>query len=196
MPLWIYTSETLPNPEYFGKPGYSPEWFLWHGIQLPVLNAGEWEKLPDSFYTMHHKDWRDKAGTRDHVAAAEIGKAVTARWGNRGVVVLDHEPSAKEKEKIARESEDANLAFRMRVVENYEERLREKAVGEKVPTRVTPYEDECYTVLGLTKPYSVEAMRAQRHPGEAVGEQIVAALDRLYKRLGDQEKTKAPALAK
>jgi hypothetical protein len=182
MAFWIYSSETIPNPEYFGKPGHTPEWFDWGGVRLPILNKGEWMKLPDSFYNMRHRDWRDKSGVREHVAAADIAKALTARWGNRGVVVLDHEPSKQEQERSARESQDANLAFRMKVVEEYENAVREKEVTGHGRTRPTPYEDECYTRLGLTKPYSVEAMRAQRHPGEAVGEQIVAALERLEQR--------------
>src|SRR5260370_17203826 len=60
MAFWIYSSETIPNPESFGKPGYTPEWFVWSGVQLPVLNKGEWIKLPDNFYNMRHRDWRDQ----------------------------------------------------------------------------------------------------------------------------------------
>jgi len=187
MAFWIYSSETIPNPESFGKPGYTPEWFVWGGVQLPVLNKGEWTKLSDSFYNMRHRDWRDKSGVREHIAAADMTKALTGRWGNRGVVVLDHEPSKEEKARIARESQDANLAFRMKVVEEYENAVREKEVTGHGRTKPTPYEDECYTILGLTKPYSVEAMRAQRHPGEAVGEQIVAALERLEQRRKTQQ---------
>jgi hypothetical protein len=190
MAFWIYSSENLPNQEYFGKPGYTPEWFMWNGIQLPIVNAGEWMKLPDNFYTLRHRDWRDKSGVREHVSAAELTARLTGRWGSRGVVVLDHEPTKEEKARIAGESKDANLAFRMRVVEEYENAVREREVTGIGRTRPTPYEDECYTLLGLTKPYSVEAMRAQRHPGEAVGEQIVAALERLEQR----RKTQTPAV--
>jgi len=190
MPHFIYTSETLPNPEMFGKAGYTPEWFIWNGIQLPVLNKGEWTKLPDNFYNVMHKDWRDKGGTRIHVAMQDIAEQINSgRYGRRGVICIDHEPTAEEKVKYKAESEQKNLAFRMTIVEGYENAVREKEVtgiGRTVPT---PYEDECYTLLGLTKPYSVEAMRAQRHPGEAVGEQIAAALSRLLKR---QEEEKAP----
>src|SRR5260370_36275765 len=121
------------------------------------------------------------------MATADFTKALIGRWGSGGVVVLDHEPSKDEKERIAREAKDANVALRMKVVEEYENALREKEVTGHGRTRPTPYEDECYPILGLTKPYSVEAMRAQRHPGEAVGEQIVAALERLEQRRKSQK---------
>jgi hypothetical protein len=83
----------------------------------------------------------------------------------------------------------------MTQVEWYENQVREKEVTGKGRTTPTPYEDECYTLLGLTKPYSVEAMRAQRHPGEAVGEQLVAALDRLMnRRRAEEEGEPVPAM--
>lgn len=195
MPHYIYSSETLPNPAMFGKAGYTPEWFIWNGIQLPILNKGEWLKLPDNFYNLIHKDWRDKNGTRQHVAMEEIAKALNARWGRRGVICMDHEPTAAEKLVLEAQSAETNLAFRMTIVEGYENAVREREVTGKGRTTPTPYEDECYTLLGLTKPYSVEAMRAQRHPGEAVGEQIVAALSRLMDRKkAEEEGEPVPAM--
>src|SRR5260370_20290609 len=113
MAFWIYSSETIPNPESFGKPGYTPEWFVWSGVQLPVLNKGEWIKLPDNFYNMRHRDWRDKNCLREHISAADLTKALIRRWGSRGGVVLDHEASKDEKERLAPEAKDANLAFCM-----------------------------------------------------------------------------------
>src|SRR5260370_16673764 len=81
MAFWIYSSETIPNPESFGKPGYTPEWFVWSGVQLPVLNKGEWIKLPDNFYNMRHRDWRDKKGLREKIAPAGPPKASVRRGG-------------------------------------------------------------------------------------------------------------------
>lgn len=207
MPYWLYTSESLPNPELSRKPGYSPEILEAGYVTLPAITEGEWiafhnlfartagskeQAIPfrtnsEGFYTMRHRDWKDRAGTREFVAYSDLSAAVRARWGIRGVIVLDHEPTADEKAELEKRSKDANMAFRMRVVEEYENAVREKEVTGQGRTRPTPYEDECYTLLGLTKPYSVEAMRAQRHPGEAVGEQIVSALDRLMSRKRAEE---------
>src|SRR5262249_61155712 len=91
MAFWIYWSETIPNPESFGKPGYTPEWFVWGGVQLPVLNKGEWTRLSDSFYNMRHRDWRDKSGGREHNPAGGVTKDLTGRGGRRGVGVPVHE---------------------------------------------------------------------------------------------------------
>jgi hypothetical protein len=189
MSHWVYSAESLPNEELIGKPGYNPECFMWGGIRLPFKKG--WQKFPDTFTTIHRQSWRDRP-IRDIIQMRDsddegktikgLARVIEERYASRGVVVLDHEPQPSEKLKLQIAADEANLAFRMQLVEQYEERLKQRAVGELVPVKVTPYEDECYDILGLTKPYSVEALRAQRHPGQAVGEQIVAALDRLMTR--------------
>jgi hypothetical protein len=187
MAWYVYSPETIPNPEMFGKPGYTPEWLVWNGIQLPILTAGEWTKLPEGFRNVRHQNWKDRAGTAEYVETSGIMKAVESRWGRRGIVALDHEPTADEKTKIHAQAKRSNEAFRMKAIEFYErEADKSKArQGEYFPS---PYVDECYELLGLVRPYSVEAMRAQRHPGEAVGEQIVAALGRLEQRRANDAK--------
>lgn len=181
MSYWVYSEEGLPNPQLAGKPGYTPEYMLAAGVQI-IVPERTWFKLPDNFYSLSHRDWTDRAGHRTHVAADELVKIFEKRFEERGVVFLDHEPSDTEKRLYEIKSKDANIAYRMGAVEWYEGQVREKEVTGQGRTKPTPYEDQCYTMLCLSKPYSVEAMRAQRHPGEAVGEQIVAALSRLEKR--------------
>lgn len=194
MPYFIYSTEALPNPELMGKPGYTPDSeYVGHGgFRIGLLPANTWMALPERTFTIKHRDWTDRAGTREAIYMEDIAPAIRNKTEHRGVILLDHEPSEKEKEKLEQKSKEMNLAFRMKAVEWYENQVREKEVTGHGRTTPTPYEDECYTILGLTKPYSVEAMRAQRHPGEAVGEQIVAALDRLDKRREEERKPKKP----
>lgn len=202
MPYFIYSSESLPNPALIGKPGYTPdgECVMHGGWRLPQIPERQWMKLDNFITLVKHSSWLDKRGTPERVYMEDIAPAIRNKWSKRGVVLLDHEPTPEEKKKYENESNDLFLAHLMGVIEDYEERLKQKAVGEKVATRVTPYEDMAYELLGVTKPYSVEAMRAQRHPGESVGEQIVAALERLEKRREEAKSEKnshkpAPATA-
>jgi hypothetical protein len=189
MPYWIYSHEALPNPDLMGKPGYTPdaEYIRHGGFTLAFLPAKTWTKLPDISRTIRHRDWTDRKGTPEAIHMEDIVKPLTEKFEKRGVVLLDHEPDAKEKAVYELKSENASRAFMMSQVEWYEGQVREKEVTGHGRTKPTPYEDLCYSFLELTKPYSVEAMRAQRHPGEAVGEQIVAALDRLDKRRAEQQ---------
>lgn len=185
MSYWLYSVESFPHQTLIGKAGYTPEYVNHAGIQLTV-EAEKWQELPTRWRQVMHRDWMDKRGTAENIMTEDMVKAINSRFSGRGLTILDHEPSATEKKKLETEAADANLAHRMRVIEQYEDQVREREVTGHGRTKPTPYEDECYTILGITKPYSVEAMRAQRHPGEAVGEQIVAALDRLEKRRNAQ----------
>ena len=191
MSYWLYSVESFPHQDLIGKAGYTPEYLQHSGIQLTV-KGGEWMELPSNWANVMHRDWMDRKGTRERILVEDIVKAVVASKPGRGLVILDHEPSASEKTKVEKQAEEANRAHRMKAVEWYENQVTEKQVTGHGRTNPTPYEDECYTLLGLTKPYSVEAMRAQRHPGEAVGEQIVAALDRLDKRRATEAAKSAP----
>ncbi len=191
MSHWLYSVESFPHQDLLGKAGYTPEYLQHNGIQLTV-KGGEWTELPNNWTNITHRDWMDRKGTRERILVEDLVKAIVASKPGRGLVILDHEPSASEKQRIEKQAAEANTAFRMKAVEWYENQVTEKQVTGHGRTNPTPYEDECYSQLGLTKPYSVEAMRAQRHPGEAVGEQIVAALDRLNKRQVEEAKKSVP----
>lgn len=195
MPYWIYSSEPLPNPELMGKIGYTPdsEYLRHGGFCLSQLPAETWVQLPNVTKTIRHRDWLDKRGTEERIYMDDVVGPLRTKFGKRGVVICDHEPSAEEKKKLQQESLDHYNAWLMECVENYENQVREKEVTGHGRTKPTPYEDMCYSILCLTKPYSVEAMRAQRHPGEAVGEQIVAALERLDKRRTEEAKVEKTA---
>lgn len=191
MSYWLYSIESFPHDKLIGKAGYTPEYAHFAGIQLTV-EGKKWQELPNAWTNVTHKDWMDRKGTRERILTEDIIKAISTRFAGRGLTILDHEPTDTERKRVEKEAEEANFAFRMKAVEGYENQVREKEVTGHGRTNPTPYEDECYTILGLTKPYSVEAMRAQRHPGEAVGEQIVAALDRLDKRRAAEQTKSAP----
>lgn len=195
MPYFIYSSETLPNPALMGKPGYTPdaERISHAGFSIGQLDAGKWISLPNYISTLHHRDWLDKKGTTGRVYMDDVAPAIRTKFGHRGVMVLDHEPTSEERKELERKSQELNLAWRMTVVEWYENQVREKEVTGKGRTAPTPYEDECYNILKLTKPYSVEAMRAQRHPGESVAENMVAALERLIARREQEKAADKPA---
>lgn len=197
MSYFIYSSEPLPNPELMGKSGYTPdsEYIKHGGFCLSQLPEKTWVQLPNTVKTIRHKDWLDRRGTEERIYMDDVVAAIRTRFGKRGVVLLDHEPTVEEKKKLEQESLDFHNAWLMECVENYENQVREKEVTGHGRTKPTPYEDMCYSLLGLTKPYSVEAMRAQRHPGEAVGEQIVAALERLNQRREEENKREKAAPA-
>jgi hypothetical protein len=178
MAHWIYSTEALPNPALMGKPGYTPdqEFVKWGGATLPPIPAKEWMKLPDSFDMLRRADWRDRQGTHYEIPITRFKGIIDARFAERGVVFLDHPPSNAEKETLEAVSAELNLQFRRSQVEWYESQVREKEVTGHGRTKPTPYEDECYSLLGIEKPYSAKALQAQRDPGRAAAKEIADAI--------------------
>lgn len=174
MSTWVYSTEPLPSDKLMGKPGYSPEIPMFMGISL-IIKAKEWQKLPDWYPTLHHKDWMDKRGHAERIYTDELVKGLK-RLNERGVIFLDHEPTPTEKEQLPSVSEELNLKFRAEQIKLYEEQIREKEVTGRGRTKPTPYEDECYDILGLPKPYSPEALRSSRQPGEDAAKRIATAI--------------------
>jgi hypothetical protein len=175
MPYWLYSSEGLPDLDLMKKPGYTPEYMQHHGVQV-VMPEREWIKLNDNHYILKHRDRSDKAGYREHIAGEDIVNGLRKRFETRGVIFLDHEPSATEKEALAKVSEEINLKFRTDAVDFYEQQRHEKEVSGQGRSRPTPYEDKSYELLKLNKPYSVEAFKALRAPGDEAAKKIADAI--------------------
>lgn len=178
MAYWLYSCESLPNPAMMGKPGYTPdqEFIRWNGITLPLLMKNSWTKLPDSMFTIRRSDWKDRQGTEVEVHISRFKGIINQRFAARGVIFLDHEPSAAEKDKLEKLSVELNKEFRQLCIQEFENQAAEKASTGHGRNKPTPYENECYEILDLPKPYSVDAFRAQRQPGNEAADRIAAAM--------------------
>ena len=179
MAYWIYSSEALPNPEMMGKRGYTPdsEYIRWNGVTLPLIPKKKWLELPDSFTTTRKSDWRSRPEEVE-IHVRKFKPVIQGRFAERGVIFLDHQPTDYEKTELEGVSQQLNLAWRRTCIQWYEDQVREKEVTGHGRTVPTPYEDECYDMLGMEKPYSVKAMQAQRNPGQEAALQIAEAISR------------------
>lgn len=197
MPYFIYSPEALPNPEMMGRPRYTPDadYIRWGGVALSPIPKGEWVRLPESLSTVRHADWRDRQGTEVEIAIRRY-KAVVDNpdrgFAARGVVMLDHEPSAGEKAALERKSAELNLRFRKQAVEFYESQ-RKAAEARQGTYEPSPYVDECYELLQMKKPYSMEALRAQRDPGREAAREMAEAIRDVMR---DERQRAADAVAR
>ena len=191
MAWYIYSSEALPNPSMLGKPGYTPDgsYIKTAGVALPFLPKDEWMELPESFTTRRRQDWRDKQGTEVEIPIKRFKPVVDANFASIGVVMLDHKPSEIEKQDLEKVSKELNYMHRKKAVEFYEDN-RTIALARQGQYSTSPYVDECYELLGIVKPYSVDAMKAQRNPGahaaNQIAEAIAGAMDRDRKQTAEQ----------
>lgn len=177
MSHWIYSTEAIPDLELMGTAGYTPEWIMFNGITLPPIEAETWTKLPESFNTYRKFSWTSPK-QNERVYIEDFGPMLTAqgsKWTKKGVIFLDHEPSAREKEKLEALSEDLNLKHRAEAIEFYEAE-RTNALARQGKYEASPYVDKCYELLKMEKPYSAKAFRAQRMPGEDAAQRISVAI--------------------
>jgi hypothetical protein len=185
MSWFIYSSEALPNPAFMGKPGYTPdsEYIKFGGIALPLVPKKEWMKLPDSFESYRRADY--KSPKVEFEIPIKRFKAIVdhpdSRFAERGVILLDHEPSDAEKKKLEELSAELNLKYRKTHIEFYESQ-KQMATARQGSYAVTPYVDECYELLAMKKPYSVEALQALRDPGQDAAVKIATAISDALKQ--------------
>jgi hypothetical protein len=182
---WVYSVEPMPRVDLFGARDYTPDndWISFNGVHIGAVPAKTWMQLPSRIKSLRHHDRTDRQGHVYHVFADEIVKANQHR-ANRGVIFLDHEPTAKEKLTLEARALEANTQFRMEAMQRYEDSVREHDTGNPSRTKPTSYELECYELLGIERPGSVAAFKSQRQPGEAVAERFTAAMEKLIERLG------------
>lgn len=194
---FVYSVEPMPRVDLFSKRDYNPQndYIAYNGIYLPPVEAKTWTTISDRFRSLRHLDRTDKQGHGYHVFADEIVKANAERLRPRGVLFLDHEPTAAERTALAKEALELNTQFRLDSIQQYEEALKEaEANGRSV--KANTYVKECYSVLGMERPGSVEALRSQRQPGEAVAERFASAMEKLVAHLTPKAEIKpAPKAA-
>jgi hypothetical protein len=182
--FWVYSVEPMPRTDLFAKRDYNPtnDYIAFNSIYLDPIPAKTWVQIPDRFRSLRHHDRTDRQGHVYHVFADEIVKANQARLAPRGVVFTDHEPAADEKVTLEKEALEANMSFRLDQIQFYEESVKEaEANGRSL--KANTYVKECYEVLGMERPGSVQALRAQRQPGEAVADRFAAAMEKLLAHL-------------
>lgn len=177
MGYFIYSNEALPNPAFLGKPRYTPDgsYIRWGGIALPYIPKQQWMALPESLNTIQRNDWKDRNGREVEISIRKFKPVVDSQFAEVGVIMLDHEPDVKEKETLQAVSKQLNLTWRKKQIEFFENQ-RDMAKARQGTYDPSPYVDECYEVLGMDKPYTVDALQALRDPGAKAAETIATAI--------------------
>lgn len=183
MSHYIYSTEALPDPELMGQPGYTPdqEYIRWGGLTLPAIPEKKWTKLPDVLETIRRTSWRDPKQEIE-IRIEKFAPIIRANFAKRGVIFLDHEPSEAEKKKLEAVSAELCAIHRKKAVEFFEQQ-RDVARDQKGQYFISPYVDKCYAALGLKKPYSLDAIEAQRDPGGDAARKIADAITEANKPL-------------
>jgi hypothetical protein len=160
------------------------DYIRWNGVTLRVFDESRnetcivpknrWAEVVEMQTTTRRGSWKEAPQEVD-VYAARFKPIVDGRFAERGVIMLNHEPTEAEKKHLSETSFHTNMMFRKRHIENFESQ-RKAAEARQGTYEPTPYVDECYDLLQMRKPYSMEAMRAQRDPGREAAIDIAKAM--------------------
>jgi len=182
--FYVYSIEPMPRVDLHLARDYNPhnDRIAYNGVYLPPIPAKTWTPVEDRIKSLRHHDRSDKAGHVYHVFADELVKANQERLRPRGVLFLDHEPTAAEKPQLEQEALAANLQFRLDSIQQYEESLKEAEANGRT-LKANTYVKECYSLLNMEIPGSVAALRAVRQPGEEAAVRFASALEGAIERV-------------
>lgn len=174
----IYSVEALPRQ---GK-GDTREYIYFNGFLIGPIPAGQWWTLKKVYTTLVHRDFEDKQGSIKSAIDDDIALFINQQWGHRGVAVVAEEELTTSQAKMEDMCKAANRTYRETTLRDFERQLEAWRVGQPGRAKPTAYEEECYQVLGWPAPNSVEALRAQRMPGEAAAERMMDAFEKVVAR--------------
>jgi hypothetical protein len=156
--MWaLYTAEAFPKRSDDGWVDY----LQGLGVQV-VLKAHEWTPLLGEdgdgllWRITYHNNWIDAAGDAKEttVTCKQVAERITGQFRLRGVRCADLDRiTPAQKAEIEKDSEDTNLKFRELFIKRFEHQARLFSLGQPGGRATpTPYEEECYKILGKKVP--------------------------------------------
>lgn len=156
--MWaLYSAEAFPKMTEDGWADYVQAL----GVQV-TLNAKEWKELKGQegdglgWRITHYGNWIDAAGDarETFVSCKQVAERITGHYRLRGVRCADLDRiTPEQKEAIEKDSEATNLRFRELFIKRFEQQARLFSLGQPGGRATcTPYEEECYKILGKKMP--------------------------------------------
>jgi hypothetical protein len=168
----VYSAEDFPK--WDEENGCMCDYRQALGVQV-ILKAGQWTKLEDLYRHVRYESWIDAAGEgRESVV---LGKEVALRlegdFRTKGIACADLDKiTDEERVGLEKKANEANLKMRRMFVDRFEQQFRTKMQGG--PGRWLPnaYEAECYKILGLKPPDTVQKAPEERQPQVVIKESV------------------------
>lgn len=167
MPIYIYSAEAFPGPN--NKFEYVQ--VLGHQI---ILEAGRWTKLPTRFERPYWTDFKHRGefstnkavsyAQRDVHVNDEVAAEIILRYGFRGVTQMDEDPETHRipASKLEAAAIAQNRKWREHIISRFENERKMRHMTGHGRLEPTSYELECYSVLGLPEPGSLDEIRAEK----------------------------------
>jgi len=165
--MWsVFSSED--HPKWDADNGCMCDYLQALGVQV-ILKAGQWTHLEDFYKHVRFESWVDAAGDgRESITTGQqVAERLQGDFRLRGIRCANLEKiTDEEREKIEADSKQQNLKLRRMFVDRFEQQFRTKMQGG--PGRWLPntYEAECYQILGLKPPDTVQKAETEHRSQE------------------------------
>jgi hypothetical protein len=173
MPWAIWSPEDFPKR---GDGGFMVDYVQAYRIQVP-LSANCWTALDaDGFYKDNYvTSWVDKEADQKEItiSARELATRICRDKGMEfngtfypvGLMFCNSDNTKEaDMEALVVEGKRRNLAFRKKTVEAFELQFRVKMQGGPGRWSPTTYEQECYDLLGMTRPEVINRPATPANP--------------------------------
>lgn len=168
MPWSVYSSEDFPK--WDSENGCQCDYLQALGVQV-ILRAGKWTHLEDFYKHVRYESWVDAAGDgRESITTGQqVAERLHGDFRLRGVRCANLDKiTDSEREAIEVDSKQVNLKLRRMFVDRFEQQFRTKMQGGPGRWLPNPYEAECYQLLGLKPPDTVQKQTEERVAQPAV----------------------------
>lgn len=198
MANWIYSIESFPSDARKG------DYVQVTGIQV-IIPAGTWMKLEPKYERYWWTDFRHRgAGStneaksrarKDVYSSDDIADSIMAKYNGFGIVRMDEDPTthAHKREKLEAEAKVANDRYRSYVVARFEDERKTRQLTGRGRMEPTAYELECYRVLGMPEPGTLEGIKAERGTTEVKFELPPEVAELVAEGLAARRKAAEPA---
>lgn len=169
----VYSAEDFPK--WDDENGCMCDYRQALGVQV-ILKAGQWTALEDFYRHVRFESWIDAAGEgrESIVTGKEVALRLEGDFRTKGIACADlAKITDAERETIEKRAGEANLKTRRAFVDRFEQQFRTKMQGG--PGRWLPnsYEAECYKILGLKPPDTVQKAETEQRSQVQVIEQKI-----------------------
>lgn len=189
MSYHVFSAQSFPH-QPTDEAGWTPEYIEMDGFRVTPVLAGEWKELERNYRAVTPykeqktvimgRTWNDADFIGNQISFSDVDFAawINANYGPIGVVAIPEHVFSDDKKRKAAEQEarNRNIEYRKKTLEEFEQQLHERKITGKGRAKPTKYEEECYDILGWPKPYSLDALKAERMPGAVAAQQIADAI--------------------
>lgn len=180
MSYWLFSMENFPDTRWKRE---SAEIIMYDGIiPFGAVEAGKWIPLQRIYKRIFATDDQDilnyKPKSERLILDTDLANFINGVYGHRGVLCVPEEMYQTQREQVEEFARATHIKYLNDMMEEFETQRDARiasGTGRMLPTL---REQAAYESTGRPRPYSAQAVEAQRDPGANVAKKITEALEK------------------